>query len=462
MKKYFISFLLICSYSAFGAKYEHSYTHAQVARFEPSSCVPDSTFEFGFTNFHAPLSHNGQTIQFSEELSRANDLFYTGDKQGLVKLHESLTSFGSKFSFRAREYKQQAQYVDSLINSKYLESFQRLNQAPPSEIKQVLREIMAMNPDPMTKAEAMIAADKMVGDIFCSYGAEFTIEPTGHEATDMMVTTRIGSYQVEKLLPAKGTVPDKAMMQDFTDGVMRVAQQMPQDLQEGFVKSSIQQFVESAFDPVRITKENLTIAKEVAVTLFDTIIGYHIRSEEYGRQRTEQISKYAKAIDIAFKNYNSKDWGRLAGETAVRVAHCYGYYKLGQVVVNRVAGTLDGAGTSRAVLAIETSQVQAPATMESVLAKMVKDEIKGLNTMYKSPFEKGYEGVVKLFEALRPSNVKQIIVEVDGIKGPGLVGFLKDDIKVVARSISRDGAPTLEFQIPHPGGSNFIYNKVRF
>ena len=416
--KRFISLLLIFTSTAFGAD-GWGPMHNEIARYQPpeSSHGPSMdfapspsglTFDVGFTNFHAPLSHNGQSAQFSEELSQANNLFHAGDRQGLQDLHSSLTSFGSKFSFRAREYKQQAKYVEGLLSSKYLESFQRLNQAPPSEVKQVLREIMAMNPDPATKAEAMIAADKMVGGIFCDYGGEFTLEPSGHEATDMMVTTRLGSYQVEKLMPAKGTIPDKAMTQEFVDGVMKLAQQMPQELQDGFIQGAIEGFVEAAFDPARITKENLTIAKEVSVTLFDVLIGYHVRSEEYGRERTEQIDKYAKAIDGAFKNYNSKDWGRLAGESAVRAAHCYGWFKAGQFVVGRVVGAVEGSASGQAALAIETTAAKAPETMESILGKMKFDEYSGLNKMYKSPFDKGYEGAVKWFQSLNPSNVKKI------------------------------------------------------
>ncbi len=106
----------------------------------------------------------------------------------------------------------------------------------------------------------------------------------------------MGSYQIEKLLPEKGTIPDKAMTERFVQGVMQKVDSMPESLRHAFIKSAIQSFVEAGLDLGRITKENITIAKEVVVTLFDTFLGYHIRSNEYGEQRTEQIDKYARSI----------------------------------------------------------------------------------------------------------------------------------------------------------------------
>jgi len=74
--------------------------------------------------------------------------------------------------------------------------------------------------------------------------------------------------------------------------------------------------------------------------LFDTFLGYHIRSKEYGDQRAQVIDKYAISIATAFKTYNSKDWGYFAGDTTVRALHGYGYYVAGRWV----AGILEGVG----------------------------------------------------------------------------------------------------------------------
>jgi len=443
--KRFISFILIFTSTAFGADGWSGPMRNEIARYQPpeSSHGPAMdfapaqsglNFEVGFTNFHAPLSHNGQSAEFSAELAKANDLFHAGDKQGLQKLHGELTSFSFKSLFNAREYRMQAKYVDSLINSKYLESFQRLNQAPASEVKQVLREIVAMNPDPVTKAEAMIAADKMVGDIFCDYGAEFKLDTTGHEATDMMVTTRVGSYQIEKLMPAKGVVPDKAMTQEFVEGVMRITERMPQELQDGFLQGAIQGFVEAVVDPGRITQENITIAKEVSITLFDSLIGYRLRSEQYGQQRTEQIDRYAKSIHGAFKNYNSKQWGHLAGESAVRTLHCYGWFKAGQFVAGRVSAAAEVAAS-------------APLKMEEVLSQSVKES--GTNNWHNQMIKA--EDIIKQFDAMRLENVQSRPHPYAELK-TGVDP--KTGITVTVRTASKSGPATIDFKVPKPNNVN--------
>ena len=65
----------------------------------------------------------------------------------------------------------------------------------------------------------------------------------------------------------------------------------------------------------------------------------------------------------------------------------------------------------------------------------------------------GYDQTLKDFDALNPSNVKDIQTKY----GPGKVGTLSDGTKVVARQGSTTGGPTLEIKV-----SNSKVYKIRY
>jgi len=478
----------------FGADHGWGYKSNEVARFEPAPPAPDSTFHVGLTNWSAPLSHNSMRPEIQEKMAHANKLFHSGDKPGLLKLHESLTSFGKKYTFFASDYSAQAKYVKSLINSEHLGSFIKLNEAPKSEVRTVLREIFDTTPDLSIRAEAKIAADQLVGGIFCDYGDEFQLDMTGHEPTDMMVTTRIGSYQLEKLLPQPGTKIDKAFADQFVDVVMRKAELLPEGQKSDFIKSAIESSVSAAVDPKRMTKEVLIIARETAVTIFDSFIGYHIRSKEYGEQRTQIIDGYAKEIAKAFKTYNSKDWGHLAGESAVRALYAKGMWEAGVFACGKVVGAYESMvgveGVAIATrtpvknalavvpgskvvtrnalvpVATETSLVEAAsvnlaprARIDNILSKAVRNqktsgsmkEYTIANGTYEKALQEFHANAVKGFRELTPG------------KYTGKTASLGDNIQMTIRSgSSRGGPPTLEFTIPKVNGKGINVFKVRY
>ena len=93
-------------------------------------------------------------------------------------------------------------------------------------------------------------------------------------------------------------------------------------------------------------------------------------------------------------------------------------------------------------------------------AKKIDDILEGAeettnNSGVARNFEKsgGFEKTLEDFEALQPTNVKDIQTQY----GPGKVGYLADGTSVVARPGSNTGGPTLEIKV-----SNKKVYKIRY
>ena len=94
--------------------------------------------------------------------------------------------------------------------------------------------------------------------------------------------------------------------------------------------------------------------------------------------------------------------------------------------------------------------IKASSTVKKSGSKTVDDLLKGLDETTNGKgvarnFEStgGYDRTLKEFDALNPSNIKDIQTKY----GPGKVGTLSDGTKVVARQGSTTGGPTLEIKV---------------
>ena len=118
-----------------------------------------------------------------------------------------------------------------------------------------------------------------------------------------------------------------------------------------------------------------------------------------------------------------------------------------------------GKGLEGAAKGAESAAEDAGKVVESGKTT-VDDLLKGLDETTNGKgvarnFEStgGYDQTLKDFDALNPSNVKDIQTKY----GPGKVGTLSDGTKVVARQGSTTGGPTLEIKV-----SNSKVYKIRY
>ena len=302
----------------------------------------------------------------------------------------------------------------------------------------------------------------------------YPLSQTGSEKTEFPVTVVSGIKAVRELWGSvsKG-VANAANM--ISENVSHAVKNKVKDLMETAVKASV----------MIVCSDTVQLLNDVGNTIFSFIIG-----TVYGALEPASVL-LDFLIDSGGYDSAAFELGRIVGNAAA-VAAIFGMFFAGGGVISgafmggAMALSLGAAGAATVELAAGATVIAAKGNsiaeaLNSLIsemsgasnsggkgteeegdseAKSIDDILDGAeettnNAGIARNFEKtgGYEKTLEDFNALQPSNVKDIQTQY----GPGKVGYLEDGTTVVARPGSKTGGATLEIKI-----SNKKIYKIRY
>jgi hypothetical protein len=411
---------------------ENSYTHPPTI-FEPYTRSSSSVGSLSLDTLPQHHLSLPQTLR-PEAMQKADALFFSGDRTGLIKMKENHESWLSNFTFNLRENKLAAQYAKDLLGREELDLFSALHTASTSEVKPILSRIMDTTRDPLVQVEAIIIADDRVGRIICDYGSEFRLKLTQDEATDLMVTTRFGSHAVHKLLPDPQThAYDQADGLNYIRQALRTIDQFPEAARETLICQAIEGFIEYASRPDIMVGQHWCALREISTTMYDEALGYYLRGPEYELVRKQEVQKFFDDVGDRLSKATPKDMARAVGHSCAHGLMVGAYVKAGQCAYQTGKYAYNAASSAYAAR-------YGATTVEDLMEGCAfKDKTKSVRN---HDCEITFEEMTSKFDRLKCD--KETFSSSRGT--PVRIKHFSDGSKVVLRKVSEEGHPTVDLQ----------------
>ena len=455
-----IFILLLIVFSLYGADHKSSSSASfqPIAHFKPAYHPKASLFHGSIEASNDSVTNHVYDFSIYKGLYPEIDALYNnGKKQELESMRSDLNSISSiVFNRNSLENRRKVQYIDSLLQGDKLTHLEQLARMAaintPRRMRNELDAVYNKTCDPIRRCQALILADKKTGGHFIQkrgtldsfdsqagiyvsrdfYSDLFTQNPQ----VDLMVTTELGSYAIENILPESGARLTSEMTQAFVNELRGIVDSAPLEQRRTLISIGCEAFIRRLVDVKGTTNSHKNAVIAVSEELNKAIMHCCLENFNYVPQRTHEC-----IADIKHRvaSCSREDMARAVGERLADGLYIGMYAGSTMVAVNALEAAC-GMRSAGYITLEAINSCRRSGNLTDITAKVLN-----------------YERFITVEEALKFFNRLKLKDVVDKATGSSericKVGYLPNGTTAVFRnfctSLKEAGTTvaTIEFQI---------------
>lgn len=353
-----ILFLIICIPSfIFCSDYSFPLRNSNTVALVTPQLVPNA---HNYAHFSVGVNVNNDHASQSCDASiykglypEIDALYGAGKKSELESLRSNLNSWKTAargfVSMSALENRRKVDYIDYLMSGRNLTHLENLARIAainsPRSMRRELNMLYDKTTDPVKRCHALIIADRNLGGGFItnrvssvSFDASDGVFVShdfygeiisGNAPVDLMVTTELGSYAVERLLPPSGTQFTPELVVQFSKDLIEIVDKVPESQKKWLIRHACEGFLNRMLDVKGTVKSHMDIAcrfaEEVNNGIVHRYIGDHIESQQqlfnaFGREMRSRVASCSRE-ELAYAT------GERVADAVYFYMYCSGFEK---------------------------------------------------------------------------------------------------------------------------------------
>ena len=344
----------------------------------------------------------------------------------------------------------------------------------PRSMRRELNTLYDKTTDPVKRCHALIIADRNLGGGFiinrvsaASFDASDGVFVShdfygeiisGNAPVDLMVTTELGSYAVERLLPPSGTQFTPELVAQFSKDLIEIIDKVPESQKKWLIRHACEGFLNRMLDVKGTIKSHRDIACRFAEEVNKSVMYMCINeSVDYPIQA---VKTFSSDIQARIASCSREELAYATGERVADAVYLYAYYSgfekslrvfNGAIEVYRIApgSTAGTAATLEKVCPSELSKRIADGLIRQGNCQLTNKT--GLLENYACRV-KDIKEAAKAFKEIEGFAQLRDISEGSG-NGNMYLRMLDKNHKIVYRDYSKSFSecgheiPTIEFQV---------------